>query len=483
MSKPPTQVPIASPSSHGSTPAASAGREPAADRRHGHRQRRGTAACSSSPASPANTRTRSPARPATARSRSVPSCHAANTNTTDETTTKTTASARDIAPRGISRIAVRGLSASYDASASRLNPIAALRAATIATTIQATRQADDGVRPVADPVQREERAGQRKRQREDRVAEAHEAGVGSQAVHSSHDKGGQGARCRVPRAIDSQPMSDAGFRSPGILPHPRRRRGTRTASSSARLPGAIEPSSRRIPARRRRQRRARERSGRPATSGASRRTAAISSNRFEALDAGQAVGADRHPDARLVEPLDRRHAGAGPRVAARAGDDRRAAPPPGAPVRRRSDCTPCTASRRAFEQPQPVEVLDRPARRAAATPGSRRRAISSSVAPRAACRREELDLLAPTRRDECCSGASALAARDRAQQRRRHRIRRVRHHATAAATRSASAPSSCRCASATTAPGSATRKPEQLAKDRRRQLAVEQRRRRSRACW
>src|SRR5882762_7158959 len=39
-------------------------------------------------------------------------------------------------PRGSSRIAVRGFSASMRASARRLNPIAALRAATIATRIQ-----------------------------------------------------------------------------------------------------------------------------------------------------------------------------------------------------------------------------------------------------------------------------------------------------------------------------------------------------------
>jgi len=44
-----------------------------------------------------------------------------------------------MAPRGISREAVRGFSASYRASTSRLKPIAALRAATIATTIHPTR--------------------------------------------------------------------------------------------------------------------------------------------------------------------------------------------------------------------------------------------------------------------------------------------------------------------------------------------------------
>ena len=48
------------------------------------------------------------------------------------------ASRTDIAPRGSSRAAVRGLSASKRASTSRLNPIAALRAATMQTTTQPT---------------------------------------------------------------------------------------------------------------------------------------------------------------------------------------------------------------------------------------------------------------------------------------------------------------------------------------------------------
>src|SRR6266852_7281131 len=53
-------------------------------------------------------------------------------------TTKATASRMLIAPRGSSRFAVRGLSASMRASASRLNPIAALRAATIAARIHSS---------------------------------------------------------------------------------------------------------------------------------------------------------------------------------------------------------------------------------------------------------------------------------------------------------------------------------------------------------
>ncbi len=74
---------------------------------------------------------------------SGPSRQAANRKTAVATATKAVASARVIAPRGISRAAVRGFNASCAASASRLNPIAALRAATIAATIHPTRAATD----------------------------------------------------------------------------------------------------------------------------------------------------------------------------------------------------------------------------------------------------------------------------------------------------------------------------------------------------
>jgi hypothetical protein len=69
---------------------------------------------------------------------SHPSRVAAKTKTADETSTKIAASRGLIAPRGISRMAVRGLSASKRASTARLKPIAALRALTMQTTIQPT---------------------------------------------------------------------------------------------------------------------------------------------------------------------------------------------------------------------------------------------------------------------------------------------------------------------------------------------------------
>ena len=63
---------------------------------------------------------------------------AAKMNAADATATNMVASSVVMAPRGISRFAVRGFSASKRASTRRLNPIAAERAATIATRIQPT---------------------------------------------------------------------------------------------------------------------------------------------------------------------------------------------------------------------------------------------------------------------------------------------------------------------------------------------------------
>ena len=75
--------------------------------------------------------------------------HAATANTKDDTATNAAASLVVIVPRGSSRPAVRGLSASMRASARRLKPIAALRAATIATTIHPTVCQVSGTRRAA----------------------------------------------------------------------------------------------------------------------------------------------------------------------------------------------------------------------------------------------------------------------------------------------------------------------------------------------
>ena len=63
---------------------------------------------------------------------------AASTNTAVETATNRTTSRADRTPAGSSREAVRGLRASIARSTRRLKPIAALRAETMATTIQRT---------------------------------------------------------------------------------------------------------------------------------------------------------------------------------------------------------------------------------------------------------------------------------------------------------------------------------------------------------
>src|SRR5688572_12216642 len=75
---------------------------------------------------------------------SMLNCDAPKTNTADATTTNIVASRRVIAPRGSSRMAVRGFNASHRASTRRLNPMAALRAPTMQTTIHPTWLQENG---------------------------------------------------------------------------------------------------------------------------------------------------------------------------------------------------------------------------------------------------------------------------------------------------------------------------------------------------
>ena len=75
-------------------------------------------------------------------------CEAARTNIPQATRTKVLTNAGVNCPTGSARVAVRGLSASIEASASRLKAIAAERAETMATIIHAkARQA--GIPPAA----------------------------------------------------------------------------------------------------------------------------------------------------------------------------------------------------------------------------------------------------------------------------------------------------------------------------------------------
>ena len=65
----------------------------------------------------------------------VPSGQVEAMKSSDVTTTNIVASVRDMRPAGSSRIDVRGLRASNDASTSRLKPMAALRAKTMQATM------------------------------------------------------------------------------------------------------------------------------------------------------------------------------------------------------------------------------------------------------------------------------------------------------------------------------------------------------------
>src|SRR5687768_4178640 len=143
MSKPPTHKPMARPSSHGAAPL----RPPAAIQ---------PPTGATAMASPRNicvygvTRLASEYQKTMASAIGDRTAHsvlrrdAPSTNTIDDTATKTAASVMVMAPRGSSRIAVRGFNASNLASTNRLNPIAALRALTMQTTIHPTWLQENG---------------------------------------------------------------------------------------------------------------------------------------------------------------------------------------------------------------------------------------------------------------------------------------------------------------------------------------------------
>ncbi len=271
MSKPPTHSPIASPSSHGSGAAASTGRQPAADRRHRHRQpeeglRVGGVALRQR--IPEHDGQRHRRQPAAERAHLERHRDEHDRPHDDEQRWPRVV---DIAPRGSSRIAVRGFSASQRASTRRLKPIAALRAATIAD--------DDPAPPAARSIgvltRGQQRPGQRKRQREHRVAEADERQIRGQAGHvRSQEVSGSLPTTRRRRRCQT----------PGALPRPPDRPGSDTATISACLPGeqgaeAGDPA----PARALRRASRSRGSGGPAPPGASQRIAFSSANRFRSL--------------------------------------------------------------------------------------------------------------------------------------------------------------------------------------------------------
>ncbi len=155
---------------------------------------------------------------------SHPSRAAAYRNTADETTTKTAASRRLMTPRGSSRIAVRGLSASKRASTARLNPMAALRALTMQRTIQPTLRPRERL-----GAPRQQRTGERERQREHRVAEADEREIGRQSGHAEGASVGS-------HATSGGAMPETRYSSTSTMPS-----GTRTLMSAARRPGSMVP--------------------------------------------------------------------------------------------------------------------------------------------------------------------------------------------------------------------------------------------------
>ena len=215
MSNPPTQAPIAAPSSHGCTsPIGAARGEPAADRRDRHREREKELGVAGEPL-----RERVPEhdRERDRRQREADAARAgttAPTNATDETTTMTVASRRLIAPRGISRIAVRGflrvpLRVHEAVEPHRRRP---RRDHRDDDPEHAPGRSSRG-RQRGWLLQGQQRARQRKRQREHAVAEAHERQVGLKAVHVVRDL----APLRSPVTVaiqksDPTPVSSGGVR-------------------------------------------------------------------------------------------------------------------------------------------------------------------------------------------------------------------------------------------------------------------------------
>src|SRR4029453_6373106 len=143
MSKPPTHSPIASPSSHGSGPAPPpAATQPPTGATAIARPRKNcvyavylfASEYQNTIASATGLRMK----------HNGFNCAAPYTNTDEAMTTKMPASVRVIAPRGSSRIDVRGFNASCRASASLLKPIAALSAVTMQAMIHATCDQENG---------------------------------------------------------------------------------------------------------------------------------------------------------------------------------------------------------------------------------------------------------------------------------------------------------------------------------------------------
>ena len=227
-------------------------------------------------------------------------------------TTNAAASPRVIAPRGISRIAVRGLSASWRASASRLNPIAALRALTMQTTIHATCDQENGWSRHASsaPVSANGSAKTEwlKRTNEKYVESLVTLGVGLLEVGSY--------------LVSSQVIAEGStpptrYSSTSLTPS-----GTRTEMSWARLPASMLPRSSPNPRALAPRSVALSRSDRAVTRGSHPPRRGELGEEVQILHACEAVGTERDVHVHRVKRLERRRADADVPVAARARHDR-----------------------------------------------------------------------------------------------------------------------------------------------------------------
>ena len=179
-------VEAADPRADGQPPAATApsrrGRRPPASRRPAPPPSRGRerAASRSCSASPASTRTRSPARPATAAKQSGFSRHAAYDEHRPTRPTTNSAASRD-AHRAARQLAVRR------ARVERVEPRVDEPVESHRRAARRDHRDENPARPsprsIGDVPRRQQRAGQRKRQREHRVAEADEREIDASVQH------------------------------------------------------------------------------------------------------------------------------------------------------------------------------------------------------------------------------------------------------------------------------------------------------------
>src|ERR1051325_3894690 len=297
---------------------------------------------------------------------------AATTNTSDANVTNATASPGVIAPRGSSRLAVRGLSASIRASTRRLNPIAALRADTMATRIQ-RRGAPTNADSVRSRTASSAPASANGSAKTEWLKRTNEPYVRTRSsMIEPPDLRWLNAPDQIffhivaaRRHVDgNQPGALAGVEGSEV--------GAEAERSGALARCAVDQFVR-LAVRRESPHRRQFRED------------------VEVVDAREAVGADGDADARLVEARDRRRAGARVQIAARTGDERRPARGKRSQIGVRH-LHAVDRQRARTDESDVVEKLDRRARwrRPGRIPHAE---ILEQRAPRPASRADELDFL------------------------------------------------------------------------------------------